>query len=99
MTYPHDYQPGEHRAALGDMLRDMDAAEVHTVRRTCPACGAGVSFYAGCRAEPDTGVAETPAGDYCDDACGWSDVHQPRDEDDALDEANYRAWCEGRDAA
>lgn len=94
MTYPHDHTPEQHRSALGDMLRDM-AAVVVPVRRTCPLCGASVSHYPGCRAEPDTGVGETPAGDYCDDACGWSDCLPERDEDDERDEQDVRRWREG----
>lgn len=79
MSYPNDHTPEQHRAALGDMLRDIGCVEVRPIRRTCPDCGASVSWYAGCKAEPDTGTKATPAGDYCDDGCGWSDCLDPID--------------------
>lgn len=74
MTYPHDHTPSEHRAALGDLARDICVIKV-----LCK-CGEEMEWLPPHKAEHDTGTAAWPGGLVCH-GCGAERPDEWRDDD------------------
>lgn len=69
MTYPASYPPERHRAALGDMLRDMQTVIV----TPCPECGEPMDYQGQTVEEEEVwGAIQrwTLAGGWCCPECG-----------------------------